>query len=262
MRNIRIRKFPALNYACAEAVNTLCINLTFSGENMRKIMVTSSHASEGKSFLSMNIMRTMAKMGRTVALVDADLRRSAIASKYGFQSVDGKSIVGLAHLLAGRASEEEVIYSTDIPGAYVVPVGRDISNPLPLLNSTRFSRLLDHLAQRADYVIVDAPPVGTVIDAAQIAKSCDGTLLTVGYNAVHRQELIDTKAQLDQTGIPILGAVLNMVEYDSYVNRKYYYKSYYSHYDKYYTASSEEEEDDSSKRKTAAKKRRTSVGDR
>ena len=237
MRNIKIKRFPALNYSCAEAVNTLCVNLTFSGENVHKIMVTSSHASEGKSFLSMNIMRTMAKMGRTVALVDADLRRSMIASKFGFQAVDGKPLLGLAHLLAGRAGEEEVIYSTDIPGAYVVPVGRDISNPLPLLNSRRFELLLDHLAQRADYVIVDAPPVGTVIDAAQIAKSCDGTLLTVGYNAVHRQELIDTKAQLDQTGVPILGAVLNMVEYDNYVNRKYYYKSYYSHYGSYYTPS-------------------------
>lgn len=241
MRNIKIKRFPVLNYACAEAVNTLCVNLTFSGENVRKLMITSSHASEGKSFLSMNIMRTMAKMGRTVALVDADLRRSMIASKFGFQAVDGRSMIGLAHLLAGRASEDEVIYSTDIAGAYIVPVGRDISNPLPLLNSSRFSELLDHLAQRADYVIVDAPPVGTVIDAAQIVKSCDGTILTVGYNAVHRQELIDTKNQLDQTGVPILGTVLNMVEYDTYVNRKYYYKSYYSHYDKYYGNSDSEE---------------------
>ena len=256
MRNIKIKRFPVLNYACAEAINTLCINLTFSGEHVRKIMITSSHASEGKSFLSMNIMRTMAKMGRTVALVDADLRRSMISSKFGFQAVDGRSMLGLAHLLAGRASEEEVIYSTDIPGAYVVPVGRDISNPLPLLNSVRFSQLLDHLAQRADYVIVDAPPVGTVIDAAQIAKSCDGTLLTVGYNAVHRQELLDTKAQLDQTGVPILGTVLNMVEYDNYVNRKYYYKSYYAHYDKYYGPSSSEESGD---KESASRKSRGST---
>jgi len=241
MRNIKIKRFPVLNYACAEAINTLCINLSFSGEDVRKIMITSSHASEGKSFLAMNIMRTMAKMGRTVALVDADLRRSSISSHYGLQAVDGKSIVGLAHLLAGRASEEEVIYSTDIPGAYIVPVGRDISNPLPLLNSVRFTKLLDHLAQRADYVIVDAPPVGTVIDAAQIAKSCDGTLVAVGYNSVHRQELLDVKAQLEQTGVQILGCVLNLVEYDSYVNRKYYYKSYYSHYDRYYTNSSGDE---------------------
>ena len=262
MRNIRIRRFPALNYACAEAINTLCINLTFSGEDMRKIMVTSSHASEGKSFISMNIMRTMARMGRTVALVDADLRRSMINAKYGFQSVDGKAITGLAHLLAGRASEDEVIYSTDIPGAYVVPVGRDISNPLPLLNSSRFGKLLDHLAQRADYVIVDAPPVGTVIDAAQIVKSCDGTLLTVAWNAVHRQELLETKAQLDQTGVPILGTVLNMVEYDNYVNRKYYYKSYYSHYDRYYGNRNSESKSTQPKKKPQPKKQTATVSEK
>ena len=56
----------------------------------------------------------------------------------------------------------------------------------------------------------------------------------MGFNTVHRQELLDTRNQLEQTGTPILGAVLNMVEYGSYINRKYYYKSYYSNYDRYY----------------------------
>ena len=78
-----------------------------------------------------------------------------------------------------------------------------------------------------DYVIIDAPPVGTVIDAAEIAKYCDGTLVVVNYNTVHRQELIDVREQLEQTGCPILGAVLNMVEMDSFASKKYYYKSHY-----------------------------------
>lgn len=65
---------------------------------------------------------------------------------------------------------------------------------------------------------MDAPPVGVVIDAAQIAKSCDGTLVVVSYNAVHRQELIDVKEQLEQTECPILGAILNMAEYDHYTD--------------------------------------------
>lgn len=101
----------------------------------------------------------------------------------------------------------------------MVPVGREVSNPLPLLNSARFEQLLDDLAQQVDYVIVDAPPVGTVIDGAQIAKSCDGTLIVVNYNAVRRQELIDVKEQLEQTECPILGTVLNMVEYDNYMSK-------------------------------------------
>ena len=77
------------------------------------------------------------------------------------------------------------------------------------MNSTRLKSLLQHLSQQFDYVLVDAAPVGTVIDAAQIAKSCDGTLLVVNYNSVRRQELIDVKDQLMQTGTPIIGTVLN-----------------------------------------------------
>ena len=132
MKSLTIRRFPALSYGKAEAVNTLCVNLTFSGENVRKIMVTSSHATEGKSSLSMNIMRTMAGMGKTVALVDADLRRSTISSEFGLKADNGEKLTGLAHLLAGKASEDDIIYKTNIEGAYLVPIGRTISNALPL----------------------------------------------------------------------------------------------------------------------------------
>ena len=230
MNNLIIGRFPSQPYATAEAINTLCTNLSFSGEEMRRIMITSSHASEGKSWLSMNIIRTMAKYGKSVVLVDADLRRSEITSRYKLQFSNPEYRWGLAHYLAGKASEEDVIYRTNIEGAYMVPVGREISNPLPLLNSKRFERLLIDLAQRFDSVFVDVPPLGMVIDGAQIAKFCDGALVTVSFNAVRRQELIDVKEQLEQTGCPILGTVLNMVEYDSYLSKKYYYKSHYYNY--------------------------------
>ena len=242
MNSLKIGRFPRLGYAGSEAINTLCTNLTFSGENVRKIMLTSCHASEGKSHLSMNIMRTMARLGKSVVLVDADLRRSVIDSRFDFQYENANYKPGLAHFLAGQVDEEDVIYQTNLTGAYIVPVGREVSNPLPLLNSRRFEQLLDHLAQRADYVIVDVPPVGMVIDGAQIAKSCDGALIVVNYNSVHRQELIDVRDQLEQTGCPILGTVLNMVEYDDYMNRKYYYKSYYSHYG-YYSSENKSKSD-------------------
>lgn len=233
MKSIDIRRFPPLEYAGQEALNTLCTNLSFAGEGVKKIMMTSSHASEGKSFLTMNLMRTLSKYGKRVALVDADLRRSFITSRYGFQFENDEHKEGLAHLLAGMVNEEEVVYKTSIPNTLFVPIGREISNPMPLLNSERFPQLLDNLAASVDYVLVDAPPVGTVIDAAEIAKYCDGTLLVVSYNNVTRREVQEAKAQLEQTGCPILGTVLNMVELDNYINRKYYYKSYHSYYSHY-----------------------------
>ena len=165
MKSLTISRFPELSYASAEAVNTLCTNLSFSGEGIRRIMITSCHASEGKSFLTMNIMRTMAKLGRRVVLVDADLRRSVIARNYGVQ-FSGRENPGLTHLLAGMAKEEDVVYSPDIPGAYMVPVGKTVSSSLSLLNSNKLDNLLSHLAKEFDYVFVDAPPIGALIDAA------------------------------------------------------------------------------------------------
>lgn len=239
MKGLTICRFPALSYACSEAINTLCTNLSFTGENMKRIMITSSHAAEGKSFLAMNVMRTMARLGKSVVLVDADLRRSAIMAHYGVQGENEKEPVkGLSHFLAGMVSEDEILYHTGIEGAYMIPVGRAVSNPLPLLVSPRFGELLERLARQVDYVIVDAPPLGAVIDAAEIAKACDGSLIVVGSNAVHKRELIGVKEQLEQTGCPILGTVLNQVEFDNYMSRKYYYyKSYgYKKYGSYYYA--------------------------
>ena len=178
--------------------------------------------------------------------VVADLRRSMVNSDYGLKYEDGRSDgKGLSHFLAGMVGMEEVIYQTDIPNAIMVPVGRDVPNPLALLTNSHFAELLDMLARMADYVIVDAPPVGVVIDAAEIAKACDGTLIAVNYNDVSRQELLDVKQQIEQTGCPILGTVLNQVDYDNYMGRKYY-KSYskygkYGYYRKYYKRSHEAE---------------------
>lgn len=243
MKQLKITKFKALDYAGNEALNTLSTNLSFAGENVKKIMLTSCHASEGKSYLSMNLARTLAQRGMRVALVDADLRRSMINTNYGVRFEHDKSSGnGLSHFLAGMVGMDEVIYQTDITNMIMVPVGREVPNPLSLLTGSHFAELLDALARMVDYVIVDAPPVGVVIDAAEIAKACDGTLIAVHYNDVRRQELLDVKQQIEQSGCPILGTVLNQVDYDSYLSRKYYYKSYgkygkygkYGYYNKYY----------------------------
>lgn len=233
MKQLYFGNFPPLDYACNEALNTLCTNLSFVGKNIRKIMLTSCHSDEGKSFISLNMMRTMAKIGYSVALVDTDLRRSHIVSKYKLTDVEGKPLNGIAHFLSGKIEDpEEIIYETDLEGGYFVPIGRKMSNPLPLFNSELLPQFLDFLESKFDYVIIDTAPVGTVIDAAQIAQHCDGALIVVNYNAVHRQELIDTKQLIEQTGCPILGTVLNQVEMGDYSTKKYYYRS--SYYRSYY----------------------------
>lgn len=230
MKSITITRFPMLSCSGQESFNTLYTNLSFYGDQAKKLMVTSSHAHEGKSFIAMNIMRTMAENGKRVVLVDADLRRSYIVSQYRLKCDQENALPGLAHLLAGMKPVADVLYRTNIENAYIIPIGHEVSNPLPLLNSGRFGELLDYLTQHFDYILVDAPPIGVVIDAAEIAKSCSGAVMAVAYNEVHRNELVEAKQRLEQTGCPILGSVLNGVEMNNYTNRKYYYKSYYKYY--------------------------------
>jgi capsular exopolysaccharide synthesis family protein len=243
MNTLEIKRPPVLNYAAAEAINTLCTNLTFSGADVKRIMVTSFMMGEGKSFTSLNVATTLAKFGKKVALVDADLRRSSLESRYGIRMPNGKIGRGISHYLAGLTSLNDIVYGTDIPNLLIVPVGREVSNSLALLNTEKFSELMDILGEQADYVIVDAPPVGVVIDAAEIAKSCDGTLFVVSYNKVRRRELMDAKRQIERTGSKILGAVLNNVTFDTLSSKRYYYKSYYSKYGySYYSGRRDQDE--------------------
>lgn len=238
MKHLNITRFEELDYSCTEALNTLCTNLSFTGNNTKKIMLTSCRAQEGKSFLAMNLMRSLAGIGKRVVLVDADLRRSVLMSRYGIQTL-GKQ-PGLTHYLAGICSSDAILCSTDIEGAYMILAGQEVANSLSLLTTNRLSTLLNDLAKMFDIVLVDAPPVGVIIDAAQIAKSCDGVVFVVSNNSIGRRELLDAKQQIERTGCPILGAVLNKVAFDTRSSKKYYYKYYYTHYNNgYYDRKSE-----------------------
>lgn len=236
MKTLELTRFAGLDYSCNEALNTLCTNLSFAGSNVKKIMMTSCHAQEGKSFLTMALMRSLANIGKNVVLVDADLRRSMLASRYGVKT-DGKPL-GLTHYLAGMCPMDDILYKTNIEGAYMILSGRDVANSLTLLSTERFPNLLDALSKMFDVVLVDCPPVGVIIDAAQIAKSCDGVVFVVSNDSVTRRELADARHQIEKTGCPILGAVLNKVTFDTHSSKKYYYKTYYNHYaDGYYESS-------------------------
>ncbi len=232
MKKAVIRCLADLDYSGAEALNTICSNLSFAGRDLKKIVMTSCTADDGKSFMAMHTMRNLAKRGRRVVLVDADLRRSYLVRKYDIETDDEWR--GLAHYLAGYCGIDDVLYETDLDGACIVPAGRDVTNPVPLLDTPYFATLLDQLVEQFDTVLVDAPPVGLVIDAAEIARSCDGVVFVVEYNKTRRRELMDAKHQMKQAGCPILGCVINKVSFDSLSAKKYYNKSYYSHYNSEY----------------------------
>lgn len=228
MRKAVIRHMNPLDYAGEEALNSICTNLAFAGRNLKKIVFTSNAQSEGKSWMTMHILANMAQRGRKVVLVDADMRRSFIVQRYQIE-IKGEAY-GLAHYLTGQCELADAIYETNLNGACIIPAGRDVTNPVSLVDSPYFSQLLEELASQFDMVIVDAPPVGMVIDAAEIAGSCDGAVLVVEYNKTHMRELAECKRQMEQSGTPILGCIINKVSFDRLSEKKYYNKSYYSHY--------------------------------
>ena len=229
MKTLTIKKFPDIGYAGTEAINTLCTNLTFTGTKYKKVMVTSVMSAEGKTFLSMQILRTLSELGKRVVLVDADLRRSTIDATFRIQYQD-KEKLGISHYLAKKCELEDVIYTTDLRRAFYVPVGYAVNNSLALLNSPRFNMLLEQISPNVDYIIVDAPPVGMIVDALEIAKSCDGSLLALGYNMVKRRDLLEAHQQIERSGCTVLGAVINKVPLSIYNSRKGFGMAFFSHY--------------------------------
>ena len=232
MKQVSLRELDSLDYSGKEALNSIATNLTFVGRHMNKFILTSCVASEGKSSLCMQLMLNLAQRGNSVVMVDADLRASFLMSRLKFEQ--GGVIQGLVHYLAGYCELDQAIYQTDKEGAYIIPTGDTVANPLPLLDSPDFGQMMEQLSKNFDYVIVDAPPVGVVIDAAVIAKNCDGAVFVLEYGKRSKREVVDAVQQLEQSGCPVLGCVINMVTVKSLAEKSYYKKYYSGHYSSYY----------------------------
>lgn len=237
MAYLEIGFLPKLEFSCNEALNTLATNLSYCGDDVKTILITSRYAYEGKSFMGMNLMRTLTTLGKRVVLVDADLRRSKIMSQHQIHFTSEQHF-GLAHYLAGMCEMEDVVYQTNITGAYLVPIGREVSSSLQLLSSNRMHPLMQTLRENFDVVLIDAPPAGVIVDAVELAKYCDGALVVVSYNRGRRKDITEVVNAIRKTGCPVLGSVLNNVDFRSFTSRNHYYKSerYASYYKRGYTA--------------------------
>ena len=234
MQKATINGNLTLDYAGNEAINTVCSNLSFAGKNIKKIVITSCEPNDGKSFVAIHTAINMAKRGKRVVLMDADLRLSVLNAHYDVQLTGAK--YGLAHLLSGQCQIDDVVYETNVPNLFYVPIGTDVQAPLSLIATPDFDHFVQTLGEAFDFVVIDAPPVGMVIDAAEIAKSCDGSVLVLEYNKTHRRALADAKEQMERTGTPILGCIMNKVTMDRLSTKKYYSyggKYGYGRYGKY-----------------------------
>ncbi len=233
MRNIDlptliIGKSLELPYELKEAFNSLKINLNFTAEDAKVIMITSTVAGEGKSFVSMHLMKVLTESGKRVCLIDTDMRRSAILSDYLVSS--DRNIMGLSHYLSGQSNFADVLYRVEnIERAYLITSGAYVVDPTILLENNRFKLLMENIKNNFDYVIVDCAPIGLVADAKIISKHCSGALMVIKSNYINRNMAKSTARQIEESGCRLIGYILNQkqIRKDSYNKRYYRYNHYY-----------------------------------
>lgn len=233
MKELQIRNMPELPFDMSEALNQLRVNLGFCGDQVKTVMITSSVPNEGKSFVAMQLWKQMAEVGTPTLLIDCDFRNSELRSKYGLSGT-GK-LTGGAHYLAGIAELDDVLYQTNIPNGYILPVASSIANPTILLESERFAKMVETCGKMFQYILIDTPPIGSVADALNIATHCDGTVLVVRSGETPRKMVDNSVQLLKRTETPLLGIVLNRADMNSKSNVYYhrYYRSGY-YYNKEY----------------------------
>lgn len=225
MNKIMINNLPDLPFDVEESINQLRVNLSFAGVDTKVVFVTSTVPNEGKSFICMQLWRSLASIGSKVLLIDSDMRLSNMRNDYGFTIESGS--FGIAHYLSGQAEINDVVYATNVQNGYIIPVTNLIANPAPLLESSRFQEMINACRKTFDYVVIDTPPLGSVADALNISKYCDGGILVVRSDGVSRKLVQDSVSSLRRAGSPLLGVVLNRVNTRQHGN--YYYKSYYKY---------------------------------
>ena len=209
------------NYYLREAFNTLRANILFSGKHVKTIIVTSCFAHEGKTSVALDLCRNLAEAGKKVLLIDADLRKSVMVSRY----TKDRGIYGLSQVLSGQVSVADAIYQTSVPGMEILFAGPYPPNPTELVGSTAFKELVQAQRDNYDYIIVDAPPLGLVIDAAVMASTCDGAVIVINTGHIKYRTAQSVKEQLEKSGCKILGVVMNQIDRKKNLNHS---DSYYS----------------------------------
>lgn len=192
----------------SEAFRRLRTNLQFLDLDggPQAFVVTSSVPDEGKTTSAINLAITLADADSKVLLIDADLRRPSVA---GYLGIEGS--VGLTTLLIQRATIDDVIQPWGSAGLFVMPSGVVPPNPAELVGSKAMARLVHEMSEQFDYVIIDAPPLLPVTDAALIARMTSGVLMVAGAGQIRREQLRQSLANLSTVSARVLGIVLNKV---------------------------------------------------
>lgn len=219
-----------LSFASKEAFKRLRTNLVVSfpadDTSCHLVGITSAQPGDGKSTISLNLAYSLAELGKKTLLIDADLRRASLHEKLGVERVPG-----LSELIKGNVNDISASvrkYSSSTAEFDIIPSGELPQNPSELLNSERCAKLFELLSQAYDFIVVDLPPIGAVVDAVSVAKELDGMLVVIRENACPRGLLNECMQQLNYSNVNVLGFVVNGAMEGS--SKKYQYGKYGKYY--------------------------------
>lgn len=192
----------------AESYRVLRTNIGFVsiGGKSQSFLVTSSNAGEGKSTTVVNLAAALAEDGKSVVVVDADLRRPMLSTLFGLAG-----LVGLTDYLRGRGDIGALVQRTEISGLHVLGSGELPPNPAELLGGPGLRRLIDELCNQFDYVIVDSSPVLPVTDAAVASHGVDGVLFVVKCGHTSRRDVVESLNLLEIAEVTPAGFIINAV---------------------------------------------------
>ena len=216
--------------AFSESMRTLRSGIHMSDVDQppKIIHVTSARPSEGKTTIAMNLAISAAFAGLKVVLVDADLRHPATSRFFKLENEKG-----LVDLLVGAATVDDVARLHKDFGMMVIPAGSKSLNPPDVLGSERMKGLMSHLRETFDYVVLDTPPVGPVVDSVIVANLADKTIFVVQWASTPR-DLVETSIQRLSTHKRIAGIVFNSVNPEQAKKYGGEYR-YAKNYEKYYS---------------------------
>lgn len=201
------------------AAQTLLANIRFASvdDPVRALAVTSSVPNEGKTTISIELARAIAAGGRTVLLVECDMRWRSLAAELGSHPQNGLYgvLAGTGDLTSSAVSVEKNFWFLDVEP--------HIPNPPDIIASKRFRRFVEDAKARFNYVIFDTPPLAAFVDAAVLSTAVDGTVMVVRENFAKRSEVADAYTQLKNAGANVVGVCMNYCKEE----RSEYYYAYY-----------------------------------
>lgn len=222
MEGLNLIAHNDLKNPATEAYRVIRTSIQFAqaGKELKTLAVTSCMPNDGKSMTAANLAVVLTQAGKSVLLIDCDMRNPTVHKNFNLSNK-----VGLSSCISMGTALSDAVQKTSIEGLYALTGGVIPPNPSELLGSEQMKNVLQRAKEQYDYVLIDTPPVMPVTDALIVSRFVDGMILVIASAEIKVEMARDVKNQLVNAGANILGVVLNKVrsEHHGYGYGYYYY---------------------------------------